>query len=137
MTQGSCLSYTVTNLLKPHLLMILFIWLSFSSCCLRSLSSLSSSLDLYSISSFCICCSCTRSRRSYSSSRRLDTFRRSFSFAISCSYCRWKERRKESDAKEKGRDQIIIICCCCSEKDIVFFMKNKLIQLKQITNKQL
>lgn len=73
--------------LSSHLLMMLFIWLSFSSCCLRSRSSLSSSLTLYSISSFCICCSCTRRRLSYSSNRRLDTFRRSFNFAISCSYC--------------------------------------------------
>ena len=39
--------------------------------------------------------------------------------------------------RKKGRDQIIIICCCCSEKDIGFFMKNKLTEVKQMTSKQL
>lgn len=85
--------------LLPYLLMMLFIWLSFSSCCLRSRSSLSSSLALYSINNFCICCSCTKRRCSYSSKRRLDTFRRSFSLVISCSYCK----------EVGGRSQCIIL----------------------------
>ncbi|XP_034743249.1 ras GTPase-activating protein nGAP [Etheostoma cragini] len=65
--------------------MMLFICPSFSSCCLRSRSSLSSRRCLYSSSSFCICCSCAASRRSYSSSRRPDARRRSFSREISSS----------------------------------------------------
>lgn len=76
----------MTSMSGAHLLMTLFIWLSFSSCCRRSRSSLSSSRDLYSINSFCICCSCTKRRLSYSSRRRLEIFSRSLSLAISCSY---------------------------------------------------
>lgn len=78
--------------------MIPLIWESFSTCCCRSRLSLSSRRFWYCRRILLVCCSCTRSRRSYSSSFLWDIRSRSFRALISSSYSRtWGAEISDAD----------------------------------------
>lgn len=87
-TRLSCLSPSIPTTACIYLLIIPLIWESFSTCCCRSLRSLSSSRFWYCSRILLVCCSCVRSLRSYSSSFLWDISRRSFRELISSSYSR-------------------------------------------------
>lgn len=79
---------SIPTVASIYLLMIPLIWESFSTCCCRSRLSLSSRRFWYCRRILLVCCSCTRSRRSYSSSFLWDIRSRSFRALISSSYSR-------------------------------------------------
>lgn len=79
---------SVPTTASSYLLIIPLICESFSTCCSRSFLSLSSSRFWYWRRILLVCCSCTRSLRSYSSSFLWDIIRRSFREVISSSYSR-------------------------------------------------
>lgn len=79
-----------------YLLIIPLIWESFSTCCCRSLLSLSSRRFWYCRRILLVWCSCKRSLLSYSSSFLWDITSRSFSELISSSYSlTWVRNRKK------------------------------------------
>lgn len=84
----SCLLPSIPTTASIYLLIIPLIWESFSTCCCRSLRSLSSSRFWYCRRILLVCCSCVSSLRSYSSSFLWDITRRSFRELISSSYSR-------------------------------------------------
>lgn len=90
-----CLLPSIPTTASIYLLIIPLIWESFSSCCCRSLRSLSSSRFWYCRRILLVCCSCVRSLRSYSSSFLWDIIRRSFRELISSSYSRTWGRDRE------------------------------------------
>lgn len=89
---------SIPTVASIYLLMIPLIWESFSTCCCRSRLSLSSRRFWYCRRILLVCCSCTRSRRSYSSSFLWDIRSRSFRALISSSYSRtWGAEISDTD----------------------------------------
>lgn len=94
----------------PYLLMMPFIWISLSSCCLRSRSSLSSSLAWYSSISFCVVSSWHLKRVSYSSSFLLEMRSLSCSTTRSCWY--YSTQGQTQEEKTHVACYLVGLCPC-------------------------
>ena len=92
-----------------YLLIIPLIWESFSTCCCRSLLSLSSRRLWYCERILLVCCSWERSLFSYSSSFLWDMISRSFREWISSSYSFTWDRQREEKALEIENGWAIVI----------------------------
>lgn len=93
-----------------YLLMMPFIWISLSSCCLRSRSSLSSSLAWYSSISFCVVSSWHLKRVSYSSSFLLEMRSLSCSTTRSCWY--YSTQGQTQEEKTHVACYLVGLCPC-------------------------